>query len=485
MNHPRLYYFIISTIVLLGIASITPAHAAKRRARQKQDQDVDAIGHQPTALENTFKLCQDGEDNDSDNYVDCQDQDCWLFAICAESRETENETTAEPSPLDQEVPPALGGEEEVVVDLDSLEEEESAPSPAEEAGGAGGHHGHGGGDFKPPKFKLFFDFITEYEFETKNFQFTRDHAHVMLELTAADWLTFRGDIAFEPEFYEVVFQIKSVAEFRVGKVLVPFGQNEFHHLIGGRVDKESLFLPTVWGEYGFAFKHFVFDGDVVAFDYALWVINGFKETTGANGNPEPSRSDGGFTDNNKMKGVGLRPALHIGRSVTLGTSWYFDAWDSKSENYMLIYGVDLELGYDLIPVPVLRNLRIRAEAAWADIRMPTGRNPYHGIFAGELNGILPNYGIRRSGYNIEVSYRILNWLFFRYREGLLNDDSRITNKNDLLIHEPGILAIFGPVQLSLMGQIHTMLASDKELEAAGTPDEPNHSQLILRMLFRY
>ena len=437
----------------------------------------------------------------------------------------EESPPVEESPLDEESAPMeesapdqsseisadaeAGTEEEVIVDLDSLEEEEASPPQTVDDPHAGhGHPSHGATSTKLPKFKLFFDLLVEYEWETQLFQFTRDHAHVMLEAILTPWLSFRADIAFEPEFFEGIFQLGSVAEFRLGKVMVPFGQNEFHHLIGGRVDKEALFLPTVWGEYGAVFKHFVYDGDVVTFDYSLWVVNGFQDTTDSLGNPVPTRQGGSLTDNNQMKGVGLRPTLGIGRSVVLGTSWYLDAWDPKNENWMLLYGIDLELGYGLIPVKVLEDIRIRAEAAWAEIRLPTGQNPYHGLWAGDSYGILPNYGIRRAGYNLELSYRPIKILTLRYREGWLNDDSRVVNENDIFVHEPGVIVNVGPVQFSLVAQIiqrrysnweeHVKkniklgypsgMSDDEKDSAAEEQFKKNtyeYSRLLLRVLYRY
>jgi hypothetical protein len=32
--------------------------------------------------ENTLETCQDGHDNDRDGFVDCDDQDCSIFAMC-------------------------------------------------------------------------------------------------------------------------------------------------------------------------------------------------------------------------------------------------------------------------------------------------------------------------------------------------------------------------------------------------------------------
>ena len=487
-NGKRLHTVLI--ILVLAVGFVSTASARKRRKK-------DAIGHQPMALENTFQLCQDGEDNDSDNYIDCDDQDCLLFTICSGSTPgTPDGSGRERFEARAEVTPTaeVSAEAEEVVDLDSLEEEPTPPPDASPQGG----HGHGGMAMKPPKFKLFFDLLVEYRFEDNVFQFTRDHAHVMLELSAMDWLSFRADIAFEPEFYEAIFHLGSTAEFRIGKILVPFGQNEFHHLIGGRVDYDGLFLPTVWGDYGLAFKHFLYDGDVVSLNYSLWVTNGFQASTDHWNDPAPSRSDGSLSDNNQMKGVGLRPEMGIGRAVTIGTSWYVDAWDEENDNMMLIYGADIEFGYDLIPVPVLKNIRLRAEAAWAEIKLQKGRNAYNGIFAGEMSGILPSYGFKRSGYNIELSYRIVRWLFFRFREGRLNDDTRWKDEHDYLIHEPGLVATFGPVQLSLMGQLHTPLATVEDIRRANEKKYPpaqmpdpeevkvhNESRLLLRMLFRY
>jgi hypothetical protein len=32
--------------------------------------------------ENTAQICQDGEDNDKDDLIDCDDQDCSIFTFC-------------------------------------------------------------------------------------------------------------------------------------------------------------------------------------------------------------------------------------------------------------------------------------------------------------------------------------------------------------------------------------------------------------------
>jgi hypothetical protein len=396
------------------------------------------------------------------------------------------------------------GEEEV--DLDKLDEEKapSHPTGKPESGGHPGSAGHPGSDqgntlLVPLKFKLFFDLLLQYEFESQRFEFTRDHAFVLLELTVTDWLSFRTDIAPEPHFYELVFSFGKTAEIRVGKVLIPFGQNEFHHLIGGRVDKQSIFLPTIWADYGIAFKHNVYDGELIGFDYSAWVVNGFQESANSlSGMLEPSSQAGSLSDDNKMKGVGLRPTLRIGNYVTLGTSWYLDIWNEyekplehekgsrhgkTDEQFMLVYGADVDFGYGLMPVDVLRDVRLRAEVAWAQVMLPD-TNWTRGFFF--------YYSQLRRGYNIELSYRVMPWFILRYRFGYLDRFGyydalghlvlyRIHDVDDLYIHEPAVIMIFGPVQFSLILQVHDRIYD----RPADAPPPVDYTTIFARVMFRY
>lgn len=360
------------------------------------------------------------------------------------------------------------GEQEV--SLDQLEKEQPASQPS-------GPHPTPEGEEKagPFKFKLFFDLLLQYEFKTKKFGFTSDHAYIMLEVPIVDWLNFRTDVSPSPKFYEIIFSSGNTLELRVGKILIPFGQNDFHHLIGGRVDKESLFLPVIWADYGLAFKHLVYEGDTIGIDYSLWVVNGFSQGTDIEGQPYPSKQAGSLSDNNAMKGVGIRPVLRIGTTFTLGTSWYLDAWDDDDGQFMLIYGADVEFGYGFIPVPVLRNLRIRGEVARGEVDLPQKN---------WMQGIRGYYGSRREGFNLEFSYRIVPWLSVRYRLGYLDPDyrkpdpdHRYNDVNDLIIHEPGIIARFGPLQWSLLLQLHDILYHSGE--------SVDNSCIFTRLLLRY
>jgi hypothetical protein len=362
---------------------------------------------------------------------------------------------------------SAGQSAEQEVDLGQLEAEAStsqAANPQQPPAGADQH--------LPFKFKLFFDLLLRYQFvDPKQFEFTKDHAYVILELSMADWLSFRTDVSPSPQFYELVFNLGNKLELRVGKVLIPFGQNEFHHLIGGRVDKQSLFLPVIWADYGIAFKHLLYEGETIGVDYSVWAVNGFQEGSDLNGQPAPSTNAGSLSDNNMMKGMGIRPQLHIGTAFTLGASWYMDSWDKDDEQYMYFYGVDLDFGYGFIPLPVLKDVRLRGEFARGEVQLPL-QNWKKGLFG--------YHGVDRFGYNLEISYRILPWLSARYRFGYLDPDNRVKDVNDLFIHEPGLVARFGPVQWSLLVQLH-----DIRVSKPYATEPTDNSCIFTRLMLRY
>ena len=376
-------------------------------------------------------------------------------------------SSTSPAPGGSANPAPQSGEQEV--DLSQLEQESAAPQAASPNQPAAATDQH-----LPFKFKLFFDLLLQYQYaEPKRFEFTKDHAYVILELSIVDWLSVRTDVSPSPQFFEIIFNIANRFELRVGKVLIPFGQNEFHHLIGGRVDKQSLFLPVIWADYGIAFKHLLYEGETIGIDYSGWVVNGFQEGSDlvTPGGLAPSVNAGSLTDDNMMKGMGIRPQLHVGTAFTLGTSWYLDSWDKDDEQYMLVYGVDVDFGFGLIPVPVLKNLRIRGEIARAEVQLPL-QNWKKGLFG--------YHGLDRFGYNLEVSYRIIDWLTLRYRFGYLDPDNRVKDVNDLIIHEPGITARFGPVQWSLLLQLH-----DIQVPKPYATEPVDNSCIFTRLMLRY
>jgi hypothetical protein len=45
-------------------------------------------GDDTAGAENTLDTCTDNIDNDNDDWVDCDDQDCSVFAVCVSSPDT-------------------------------------------------------------------------------------------------------------------------------------------------------------------------------------------------------------------------------------------------------------------------------------------------------------------------------------------------------------------------------------------------------------
>ena len=56
-----------------------PEDADSEAAAEAEADNLDVI------FENTLEMCRDGEDNDADSHVDCDDQDCEIFAICIQT----------------------------------------------------------------------------------------------------------------------------------------------------------------------------------------------------------------------------------------------------------------------------------------------------------------------------------------------------------------------------------------------------------------
>jgi hypothetical protein len=83
--------------LLVAVAMAAPAAAQKKKKKKKKAASepvaaetvdgAEAVAEPaapPVVRENTLGLCRDGIDNDLDGHLDCQDQDCEIFAMCLE-----------------------------------------------------------------------------------------------------------------------------------------------------------------------------------------------------------------------------------------------------------------------------------------------------------------------------------------------------------------------------------------------------------------
>ncbi len=73
--------------LLMGVGSADAQGKKKSKKKSKARADVAQVveaAKAPEAVpENTFDTCQDNWDNDYDSHIDCEDQDCEIFAMCA------------------------------------------------------------------------------------------------------------------------------------------------------------------------------------------------------------------------------------------------------------------------------------------------------------------------------------------------------------------------------------------------------------------
>jgi hypothetical protein len=281
-----------------------------------------------------------------------------------------------------------------------------------------------GGDSRQVGFKLFVDMLVDYKVGERRFSFRPNHTYVIIQVNVEEDVGFLFHISEDPIFYELEYNLTPRFSLLLGKLFVPFGTNEFHHIIGGRVDEQSHFLPETWGDYGVGAKHVVYDGRNLTAEYVVYAVNGFK------GTEEPIIAAGTPTDNNLSKGLGSRLRFNVFRDYTLTGSTYYDVWDAEDEQQLLFYALGAEVQSRAFgDLPVLNRLSFRGEWARGEIQIP-GDNVQRGIL---------RYAYARSGYFAEMNAALLRNLVFRVRVGRINPNNTLTDDGDVEVYEPAIL----------------------------------------------
>lgn len=83
MKPAPFFISIIGGLVAFGISFMATAQAIDGvPTAGTQAVDTPIVTNSLTALENTLPACKDKMDNDQDGHVDCEDQDCDIYAIC-------------------------------------------------------------------------------------------------------------------------------------------------------------------------------------------------------------------------------------------------------------------------------------------------------------------------------------------------------------------------------------------------------------------
>ena len=344
-------------------------------------------------------------------------------------------------------PPVAGAEEEEAVDFEA-EEAVSDREAAEMKGAAGGGHGGGSG----LGVKIFADLLVEHPVGAEKFEFTLNHQHVILQVLPSDDLLFAIHISDNPIYYELAWAITPHFRLRAGRIFIPFGTNEFHHIIGGRVDELSSFLPETWTDFGVGIHHSFYDGDYLSAAYDFYVVNGFK------GADRPVFGTGVSTDNNLNKGIGARLRLDFLSHYAFIGSLYYDVWDSDDSRILVFYSVGLELNKGFIDLPVLKRIGLRGEWSRGEVQL-AGANDQQGLI---------EHAFARAGFYGELTVQLLEQLSFRFRTGLVNPDNTVEDENDLWVFEPAF--IIGSGKLTLRVAYQMTKVSGQDYSAKNPPD---------------
>lgn len=388
----------------------------------------------------------DGEASGGIGYGDTQ---ALIARRGRKKRKRKRPTAPEPPPVPVEPPPPVpedvsatetevaGSEDTTAVEVDSSEEEteeelvdfeeeeaeldrQSQQMIAAAGGGGGGTSG----------FKIFVDMLLDYRVGQETVTFRPNHTYILVQAELKDTGSVTVHVSDAPAYWELTWNVTPTLSVKGGKILVPFGTNDFHHLIGGRVDEQSHFLPQTWGDYGIALNHLLYDGDNFNIEYDAWVVNGFE------GVDEPLIADGNETDNNFAKGIGTRVKLGLLGNIVVTGSAYFDMWDADNKYKLLFYAAGVELRPGLIPVPGLRRLRLRGEWGRGEIELPSNNNQ---------TGIL-KHAFARAGYYGEATYPITDSMIARVRVGRINP-------RNILPHDEGDVDVWEPALLVGTGKL--------------------------------
>ncbi len=342
-----------------------------------------------------------------------------------------------------ETPAPIAVEEEF--SLDDLDEEPSS-QPAKHP-----HHGRGaGGPSAMPKIRVIADFTVESflgaepdtilpEQQASQFSFSSNHNFVVLALSKGPNLRFSVEVT-DLVYWNLFMKLHPKVSVEFGKIAIPFTPMSFHQIYGGIVEKplangagRGILVPRDWTEYGVQLNTNLVDNALYSLDSKLWVSNGLVGYTEfTNQTVDFTGGAGRDWDNNLEKAVGLRLDNTFASLYKVGLSAYHNNWtdEKKGDSFgdgsaMTLANIDTDIGYNGIPLPILKQFRISSGFAM----MYTG---FDAPETGDIPSIPWHY--KNASY-LEVRNNILQKRFkteLQFRFGTYDDNMDITNSKDLI-----------------------------------------------------
>ncbi len=240
------------------------------------------------------------------------------------------------------------------------------------------------------------------------------HKFLFLKVTPNDRLTLDAEV-LDLSYYELTYEFAAGYRVHAGKIWVPFGATPFHHYYGGAQGDpfEGLLLPNVWSEFGASVGGPILNRDVVQVEADAYVIRGFEADEG-----EVLQFTGGGVDDRFA--VGGRARLGLGNKLSFWGSVLYNRFGAGSDGEVLLWGGDVLADYGFIDLPALRDLRLRAAFARAEVRDETLVDPRNSA----------DFWYYRYGDYAELTYRGFRSVHPRLRFGSIIDfDDRITNRD--------------------------------------------------------
>ncbi len=351
--------------------------------------------------------------------------------------------------------PKSGSKEEEVTDFDAeekkMDERIGGPNmpPAQEAAGPPGRNG---ASASTVGYKLIVDLLLWHTFGTKQISFFPNHTLAILMLQVSERVSLQLHIAPDPAFYELAFVVTPTFLVKVGKMLVPFGTSNFHHLIGGRVDQQSQFLPETWGDYGIGVNHLVVDTRYVSVEYDAYVVNGFG------GTDAPLIGNGTVTDNNFGKGLGARVIVGLPKGIRLIGSVFHSLWDVNNSKSALYYAAGASMPVGAINLPVLNRIGLRGEWARGELQYPDDNIQ---------RGLTP-HAVAKAGWYTELTVRLFDIAALRLRAGRINPNNTVTDDSDVELLETAL--VIGSPKLAFIGAWQATKNPNKRYSPTGPPD---------------
>jgi hypothetical protein len=241
------------------------------------------------------------------------------------------------------------------------------------------------------------------------------HKFLFLKVTPTNRLTLDAEV-LDLSYYEMGYRLADRWTLRAGKIWVPFGATPFHHYYGGVQGDPftGLLLPNVWSEFGGSLEGELVAADRWSLGGDLYVIRGFQNELGR----VIDLTSGGSDD---LFACGARGRLGLGpRIQAWGSILYNEFGAEGAEGQLLLWGGDLLFDYGLLDVPVLRDLRLRAAFARADVQDEVLVDP-------DFNS--DGWYFRYGDY-AELTYRGLRFVIPRVRYGTIIDFDDVVTSRD-------------------------------------------------------